>query len=113
VLGRDRPADGPITLGRTIPFDFIFIDKVKEQLNLFSCGESGGYRAEIRTRNLDVHIRRLRKKLGNCSDQYIETIFGIGYRVQSFREPPSQRDLCGVPVIVSSAGLTSTVGLSV
>ena len=69
-----------------------------------------GYSAEIRTRTLDVHIRRLRKKFGNCSDQYIETILGIGYRVQPFREPPSQRDLCGVPVI---AGLTSTVGLSV
>jgi hypothetical protein len=88
VLGRDRPADGPITLGRTIPFDFIFIDKVKEQLNLFSCGESGGYSAEIRTRTLDVYIRLLRKKFGNCRDQYIETIFGIGYRVQPFASRP-------------------------
>lgn len=44
-----------------------------------------GYSNEIRTRTLDVHIRRLRKKLGAYSDQYIETIFGVGYRFQPFR----------------------------
>ena len=44
-----------------------------------------GYSQEIRTRTLDVHIRRLRKKLGPYSEQYIETIFGIGYRFQPFR----------------------------
>ncbi|MBZ5724908.1 MAG: winged helix-turn-helix domain-containing protein [Acidobacteriia bacterium] len=46
-----------------------------------------GYGAEIRTRTLDVHVRRLRKKLGNYADQYIETIFGIGYRFQPFHAP--------------------------
>jgi len=44
-----------------------------------------GYSNEIRTRTLDVHIRRLRKKLGTYSEQYIETIFGVGYRFQPFR----------------------------
>ena len=44
-----------------------------------------GYTNEIRTRTLDVHVRRLRKKLGAYSEQYIETIFGIGYRFQPFR----------------------------
>lgn len=51
-----------------------------------------GYSNQIRTRTLDVHIRRLRKKLGAYSDQYIETIFGIGYRFQPFRP---QRTLNG------------------
>src|SRR5271157_2290813 len=46
-----------------------------------------GYGAEIRTRTLDVHVRRLRKKLGRYADQYIETIFGIGYRFQPFHAP--------------------------
>jgi DNA-binding response OmpR family regulator len=46
-----------------------------------------GYSREIRTRTLDVHIRRLRKKLGAYGEQYIETIFGIGYRFQPYREP--------------------------
>ncbi len=46
-----------------------------------------GYSTEIRTRTLDVHIRRLRKKLGPFGSQYIETIFGIGYRFQQYRAP--------------------------
>src|SRR5437016_2120278 len=51
-----------------------------------------GYSSQIRTRTLDVHIRRLRKKLGGYSEQYIETIFGIGYRFQPFRPQRSLHD---------------------
>jgi DNA-binding response OmpR family regulator len=39
-----------------------------------------GYSGGVRTRTLDVHVRRLRSKLGSHADRYIETIFGIGYR---------------------------------
>jgi DNA-binding response OmpR family regulator len=46
-----------------------------------------GYGGEIRTRTLDVHVRRLRKKLGTYAERYIETIFGIGYRFQPFHAP--------------------------
>ena len=52
-----------------------------------------GYGAEIRTRTLDVHVRRLRKKLGGYADQYIETIFGIGYRFQPFGASRFFRDV--------------------
>ena len=41
-----------------------------------------GYGGEIKTRTLDVHIRRLRKNLGSCAAQHIETVFGEGYRFQ-------------------------------
>jgi DNA-binding response OmpR family regulator len=44
------------------------------------------YGPEIRTRTLDVHIRRLRRKLGDYAESYIETIFGVGYRFQPCRE---------------------------
>jgi DNA-binding response OmpR family regulator len=48
-----------------------------------------GYSKEVRTRTLDVHIRRLRKKLLPYGDRYIETVFGVGYRFQPYREPRS------------------------
>jgi DNA-binding response OmpR family regulator len=44
-----------------------------------------GLRKGTRTRTLDMHIRKLRKKLGAYSWQYIETVFGTGYRFQPFR----------------------------
>ena len=43
-----------------------------------------GYSTEIRTRTLDVHIRHLRRKLGDYADVYIETVFGVGHRFQPF-----------------------------
>lgn len=48
-----------------------------------------GYSDGVRTRTLDVHIRRVRKKLAPFTDQYIETIFGVGYRFQPYRQRPS------------------------
>jgi DNA-binding response OmpR family regulator len=61
-----------------------------------------GYSDEIRTRTLDVHVRRLRKKLGVYSEQYIETIFGIGYRFQPFRA--TQRFPSGVGTAPMAVG---------
>jgi two-component system, OmpR family, alkaline phosphatase synthesis response regulator PhoP len=42
------------------------------------------YDADVETRTVDVHIRSLRKKLG---DDRIETVVGLGYR---FREPAAR-----------------------
>jgi len=44
-----------------------------------------GYTSDVRTRTLDVHVRRLRKSLGGYGVSYIETIFAIGYRFQPWR----------------------------
>ena len=62
-----------------------------------------GYGADIRTRTLDVHVRRLRKKLGNFADQYIETIFGIGYRFQPFHAPRFFERVISKPAVALSA----------
>ena len=39
-----------------------------------------GYDFDGETRTVDVHIRTLRQKLGNCGAM-IETVRGIGYRI--------------------------------
>ena len=51
-----------------------------------------GYGPEIRSRTMDVHLRRLRARLGSYS-RHIETVFGLGYRLQP----------CNIPVTLSHA----------
>lgn len=41
-----------------------------------------GYQSGVRSRTLDVHVRRVRRHLGKFANLYIETIFGKGYRFQ-------------------------------
>jgi DNA-binding winged helix-turn-helix (wHTH) protein len=38
-----------------------------------------GYEREVETRSVDVHVGRLRAKLGSAARQ-IETVVGLGYR---------------------------------
>jgi len=45
-----------------------------------------GYGGEIRTRTLDVHLARLRKKLGAFGHRHLESICGNGCRYQPPRE---------------------------
>lgn len=44
-----------------------------------------GINADVRTRTVDTHVKRLREKLGSAGD-YIETVRGVGYR---FRDQPA------------------------
>jgi DNA-binding response OmpR family regulator len=50
-----------------------------------------GYEYYGDTRTLDVHIRRLRQKLGPCGDS-IETVVGVGYR---FTGCPEKKESAG------------------
>jgi len=47
-----------------------------------------GYSYYGDARTLDVHIRRLRQKLGDCG-QCIETVVGIGYRFTGCQRRPN------------------------
>jgi DNA-binding response OmpR family regulator len=61
-----------------------------------------GYSSEIRTRTLDVHVRRLRKKLGSYADRYIETIFGVGYRFQPYHAPRFFNAAAAAPLAIGA-----------
>ncbi|MCA9537714.1 MAG: response regulator transcription factor [Myxococcales bacterium] len=45
-----------------------------------------GYQADVTTRTVDTHVKRLREKLGQAG-MYIETVRGVGYR---FRPRPDE-----------------------
>ena len=62
-----------------------------------------GYGPEIRPRTMDVHLRRLRVKLGSYSRQHIETVFGLGYRLQPCKVPETLTLRGADDRIVSSA----------
>lgn len=64
-----------------------------------------GYGAEIRTRTLDVHVRRLRKNLGGYGNIYVETIFGVGYRFQPWSAAP-RREVAAAASVATSAAAT-------
>jgi DNA-binding response OmpR family regulator len=54
-----------------------------------------GYGPEIHSRTMDVHLRRLRVKLGSYSRQHIETVFGLGYRLQPCSAPQALTQAAG------------------
>lgn len=48
-----------------------------------------GIQADVTTRTVDTHVKRLREKLGSAGE-YIETVRGVGYRM---RPKPFEEDL--------------------
>ena len=47
-----------------------------------------GIRADVTTRTVDTHVKRLREKLGDAGG-YIETVRGVGYRFRASAEEAS------------------------
>ena len=58
-------------------------NRVKTRTSLLE--EVWGIQADISTRTVDTHVKRLREKLGVARD-FVETVRGVGYR---FRDAPS------------------------
>jgi two-component system phosphate regulon response regulator PhoB len=48
-----------------------------------------GIDADVTTRTVDTHVKRLREKLGDAGD-YVETLRGVGYR---FRDQPDEAEV--------------------
>ncbi|HSI79256.1 MAG TPA: response regulator transcription factor [Solirubrobacterales bacterium] len=51
-----------------------------------------GFRSLGRTRTLDTHASRLRRKLDPASRRYVANIWGVGYRLLDGPEPADDRD---------------------
>jgi two-component system, OmpR family, alkaline phosphatase synthesis response regulator PhoP len=58
-----------------------------------------GYNHYGESRTVDVHIRRLRQKLGEGADEYIETVIGVGYRFK-----PSKTESGTTSLVKTSKG---------
>ncbi|MBI4955304.1 MAG: winged helix-turn-helix domain-containing protein [Myxococcales bacterium] len=52
-------------------------DRVQSRASLLS--DVWGIEADVTTRTVDTHVKRLREKLGAAAD-YVETVRGVGYR---------------------------------
>jgi two-component system phosphate regulon response regulator PhoB len=62
-------------------------DRVQTRTTLLD--DVWGIEAEITTRTVDTHVKRLREKLG-AAGEYIETVRGVGYRFTD--EPTSEQE---------------------
>lgn len=56
--------------------------------------EVWGYESNGRVRTVDVHVRRLRAKLGTAHESMVDTVRGVGYMAVS---PPQPRWIIGEP----------------
>ena len=59
-------------------------NRVQSRSSLLS--DVWGIEADVATRTVDTHVKRLREKLGTAGD-YVETVRGVGYR---FAESPDE-----------------------
>lgn len=50
-----------------------------------------GIQADVTTRTVDTHVKRLREKLGTAGE-YVETVRGVGYRWRSAPDAPDASD---------------------
>ncbi|WP_155769510.1 winged helix-turn-helix domain-containing protein, partial [Mycobacterium asiaticum] len=58
--------------------------------------EVWGYESNGRVRTVDVHVRRLRAKLGAAHESMVDTVRGVGYMAVS---PPQPRWIVGEPIL--------------
>ncbi len=94
VLKIDRAAHRVFVEGKEIdltPLEFKLLVTLNERKNRVQSRETlledvWGVSAEITTRTVDTHVKRLREKLG-AAGRYVVTVRGVGYR---FAESPEE-----------------------
>lgn len=67
-------------------FKTLFVRRGRTQSREILLRDVWDIKADVMTRTVDTHVKRLREKLGPC-DHYIETVRGVGYRFVA--EPPA------------------------
>lgn len=60
-------------------FKTLFVRRGRAQSRQILLRDVWNISADVKTRTVDTHIKRLRKKLGDAAE-YIETVRGLGYR---------------------------------
>lgn len=78
LLEKDKPVKLTYTEYEILLYLIEHKDEVSSRDNILSAlwGGEGHYESRV----LDVHIKDLRKKLRDKDGQYIETVYGVGYR---------------------------------
>lgn len=71
--------DIPLTAVEIKLLQFLFINRGRVQSREILLDRVWGYNAMVTTRTVDVHVKRLRQKLGK-GEYLIETVRGMGYR---------------------------------
>ena len=84
VLVKGRPVDLTATEFRLLALLMERCGRVQGRDSLLN--DVWGYESVIDTRTVDTHVRRLREKLGPLAS-YIETIRGVGYRINESELP--------------------------
>ncbi|MBF0142391.1 MAG: response regulator transcription factor [Magnetococcales bacterium] len=95
LLELDRPAHRTWVNGNEIlltPIEFRLLDTLISRRGRVQSRETlletvWGVQADVQTRTVDAHIKRLREKLG-AAGPYVETLRGIGYRFRPAGNPP-------------------------
>ncbi len=60
-------------------FKTLFVRRGRAQSREILLRDVWDIKADVMTRTVDTHVKRLREKLGDCAD-YVETVHGVGYR---------------------------------
>jgi Transcriptional regulatory protein, C terminal len=93
-LTADAPAVAVVAV--VAPADFVEVDVDWHFDDVLLAVAGAGYDCNGRARTVDVHVRRLRAKLGVEHESVVETVRGVGYMAVT---PPQPRWIVSEPML--------------